>query len=145
VFSGVAETVLTYEAYLVNAANLFKSKGANVIISSATPNNPWETGSFVYSTSRFTTFASDAAKNSGSTFIDHGTYTANKYKALGECGFGMLSHILMRIAGAATVDSYYPNDHTHTSPGGANVVAGAFIQGLEASSSTLKNYIIRHV
>ena len=32
--SGVTETVLTYEAYLANAAKTFISKGANVIISS---------------------------------------------------------------------------------------------------------------
>jgi rhamnogalacturonan acetylesterase len=83
VISGVKETVLTYEAYLVNAANLFKSKGANVIISSATPNNVWESGTWSYSSGRFVTFAIDAAKATGSTFIDHGLTTANLYKTLG--------------------------------------------------------------
>lgn len=38
-YDGVSETVLTYYTYLVNAATLFQSKGASVIISSATPNN----------------------------------------------------------------------------------------------------------
>jgi rhamnogalacturonan acetylesterase len=80
----VNETILTYEAYLANAAKLFESKGASVIISSATPDNPWETHTFVYSTSRFNTFASDAAKNSGSAFVDHALYTADNFKNLGE-------------------------------------------------------------
>ena len=123
--SGVQETVLTYEAYLVNAAKLFKAKGANVIISTATPNNVWETGTFTYSASRFVGYCEDAATASGSTFVDHGLYTADLYKQ----------------AGATTVDSYYPHDHTHTSPAGANVVARAFILALEATSSSLKNYI----
>jgi rhamnogalacturonan acetylesterase len=45
------------------------------------------------------------------------------------------------VSGDATVNSYYPHDHTHTSPAGANVVAKAFVQALEVSSSTLKNYV----
>ena len=92
---------------------------------SATPNNVWETGTFTYSANRFVQYAKDAATAAGATFVDHGLYTAALYQK----------------AGAATVDSYYPNDHTHTSPAGANVVARAFILGLEATSSTLKNYI----
>lgn len=123
--SGVAETVLTYEAYLVNAAKIFKSKGATVLLSTATPNNPWEGGSFSYSASRFVQYVSDAASETGTTFVDHGLYTAS----------------LFQKAGATTVNSYYPNDHTHTSPAGANVVARAFILALEATSSPLKNYI----
>ena len=123
--SGVSEIVLTYEAYLVNAAKLFKAKGANVIISTATPDNPWETGTFTYSSNRFVGYCEDAAMASGSTFVDHGLYTAD----------------LFRKAGATTVDSYYPHDHTHTSPAGANVVARAFILALEATNSSLKNYI----
>ncbi|KZV75972.1 carbohydrate esterase family 12 protein [Peniophora sp. CONT] len=124
-YNGVTETVLTYEAYLANAAKTFKAKGANVLISSATPNNPWESGTFSYSAPRFVGYARDAATASGATFIDHGLYTAALYQK----------------AGAATVDSYYPNDHTHTSPDGANLVARAFVLALEATSSTLANYI----
>lgn len=123
--SGVSETVLTYEKYLANAANLFKSKGANVIISTATPNNPWESGTFSYSASRFVGYCQAAASATGATFVDHGLYTASLYQK----------------AGATTVDSYYPHDHTHTSPAGATVVARAFVLALEATSSTLKNYV----
>jgi rhamnogalacturonan acetylesterase len=79
----VTESVLTYEAYLVNAANLFKSKGANVIISSATPDNPCETGTCTYTANRFVGYASDAAKAAGVTFIDHGQLVADRFAELG--------------------------------------------------------------
>ncbi|KAJ7574856.1 SGNH hydrolase-type esterase domain-containing protein [Mycena floridula] len=125
VFGGVTETVLTYEAYLVNAAKLFQSKGANVIISTATPDNPWETGTFTYSANRFVTYCQDAAAATGAIFVDHGLFTADLFKN----------------QGAAAVDAYFPIDHTHTSPAGATVVARAFVLALEATGSTLKNFI----
>ncbi|KAL9058177.1 MAG: hypothetical protein Q9162_001901 [Coniocarpon cinnabarinum] len=118
-YSGVAETVLTYEAYLVNAAKLFQSKGATVIISSATPNNVWETGTYTYSANRFVGYARDAAAATKSVFIDHGQSTADAYQKLG----------------ATTVDSFYPHDHTHTSPAGATVVAQAFVTALKADAN----------
>ena len=124
-YNGVAETVQTYYTYLVNAAKLFQSKGATVIISSATPNNVWETGTWSYSDSRFVTYCKDAAKATGATFVDHGLYTANAYKTLGK----------------DKVNAFYPKDHTHTSPAGADAVAKAFVDALKATASTLKSYI----
>ena len=123
--SGVTETVLTYQKYLANAAKTYIAKGANVIISSATPNNPWEGGSFSYSPNRFVGYAQDAASASGATFVDHGLYTASLYNR----------------QVAAVVNAYYPNDHTHTSPEGASTVARAFALALEPTNSTLKNYL----
>ncbi|KIY65451.1 carbohydrate esterase family 12 protein [Cylindrobasidium torrendii FP15055 ss-10] len=124
-YDAAAETVLTFEKYLVNAATTLKGLGANVIISSQTPNNPWESGTFSYSAGRFVGYASDAAAEVGVTYIDHGLYTADIYKN----------------AGLDTVTSWYPNDHTHTSPDGANAVARAFVLGLEASDSALAGYV----
>ncbi|KAG9024946.1 hypothetical protein FRB95_010848, partial [Tulasnella sp. JGI-2019a] len=47
VYDGVTETVLTFPAYEINAAELIMAKGGHVILSSATPDNPWETGVYV--------------------------------------------------------------------------------------------------
>jgi rhamnogalacturonan acetylesterase len=47
-------------------------------------------------------------------FVDHGLYTANIFKTMGK----------------AKVDALYPNDHTHTSPAGADIVSKAFVKGL---------------
>jgi rhamnogalacturonan acetylesterase len=79
----VKETVLTYEAYLANAAKTFVQAGANVVISSATPNNPWEGGTFAYSPPRFVGYARDAANATGAVFVDHGLYVADVFKNQG--------------------------------------------------------------
>ncbi|RPA76405.1 SGNH hydrolase [Ascobolus immersus RN42] len=118
-YNGQPETVLTYWAYLRNAANLLKSKGANVIISSPTPNNVWEGGSWQYSPSRFTTMSQDAARATGSTFVDHGTYYAN----------------LMKLVGKDTTNSWFPRDHTHTSPAGAKGAAESFVKALTCDTT----------
>jgi rhamnogalacturonan acetylesterase len=65
--------------------------------------------------------------NAGSmaAFVDYGQYLANEYIKLG----------------ATDVDAYYPNDHTHTSPAGANVVAAQFVKGLLCRGSPLAAYV----
>ena len=114
VYDGVDETVLTFPAYLENAANNLTSLGANVLISSQTPNNPWESGSFAYTPSRFVGYAQVAAETASVAYVDHGAYVANIFDSLG----------------AEAVDAFFPNDHTHTSPDGALVVAQAFLKAV---------------
>ena len=126
-YDNKAETVLTYPAYITNAGKLFAAKGAKVVVSSPTPNNPWETGAFLYTPSRFTTYSSASATAIGSAaaFVDHGQYVANIFRTLG----------------ATVVDAYYPNGHTHTSPVGADTVAKAFVKGLKCGGSALSRYV----
>ncbi|KAL5333519.1 SGNH hydrolase-type esterase domain-containing protein [Aspergillus crustosus] len=114
VYDGVAETVLTFPAYIQNAAELFLEKGANVLISSQTPNNPWEGGSFSYTPNRFVEYARLAAERAGVEYVDHGAYTASIFEQLG----------------LDVVNAFYPNDHTHTSPEGSSVVADAFLKAV---------------
>ncbi|KAF7949462.1 uncharacterized protein EAE97_002971 [Botrytis byssoidea] len=121
--------VQTYPTYLTNATELMTAKGAHVIISSPTPDNTCETGTCSYTSPRFTGYGKIVVENVGSkaSFIDHGTYLANQYAVLG----------------AKTVDTYYPNDHTHTSPVAADLVAGVFVKGVlcAGSSNPLYSYI----
>ncbi|BCS21982.1 rhamnogalacturonan acetylesterase RgaE [Aspergillus puulaauensis] len=124
-YDGVAETVLTFPKYLENAAQLFLDKGAKVLISSQTPNNPWETGEFVYGASRFVEYAQLAAETAGVEYVDHGAYTAAIFESLG----------------ADTVNSYYPNDHTHTNDAGSDVVADAFLKAVTCSSVALNDVL----
>lgn len=114
VYDGEQETVLTFPAYLENASKMFLEKGAKVVISSQTPNNPWESGEFEYSPSRFVGYAQLAAEAVGVDYVDHGAYVADVFERLGR----------------DAVDAFFPLDHTHTSPEGADVVAGAFVKGL---------------
>lgn len=118
--------VQTYVTYLTNAAKSLIAKGAKVIISSPTPDNTCETGTCSYTPPRFTAYCQDVVTNAGSgaSFVDHGQYLANEYAVLG----------------ATVVNSYYPIDHTHTSPIGANVVAAAFMKGLLCSDNPLAVY-----
>lgn len=43
----------------------------------------------------------------------------------------------MRNLGASTVNANYPNDHTHTAPYLADVMAKAFVLGLKCGTSQL--------
>lgn len=125
VYNGQTETVLTYYAYIRNASRSLAAKGVNVIVSSPTPNNVWESGTWSYGPSRFNTMSKSAAADTRQTFVDHGYFVADRYKQLG----------------AQAVNAYYPRDHTHTSPAGANTVAQTFFRGLLCGSSGLKNYL----
>lgn len=119
--------MLTYTRYLTNAALLYHARGAHVLISTATTNNLWETENFSYAPNRFVQYARDAARASGSTFVDHGQAMAEAYRRLGP----------------EVVDTFYPFDHTHTSEAGADVVARSFVTALEGTGSGLKRYINR--
>ena len=125
-YNGVAETVKTFPAYLEAAAASLKAKGANVIIASQTPDNTDETGTFVYSPSRFVGYAQTAATASSVTYVDHGAYVAAAYKS----------------RSVAAVNAFYPNDHTHTSPDGAIVVAHAFVKGIVCAKQALYQHVI---
>ncbi|KAI0770387.1 SGNH hydrolase [Fomes fomentarius] len=119
------EKVYTFVFYEVQAGKAIQAKGGNVIISSQTPNNPWEGGSFSYSPSRFVGYAQTAAKAIGANYVDHGQYVADRFQTLG----------------LTTVDSYFPNDHTHTSPTGADVVAAAFVKSVLCANNNLAPHV----
>ena len=121
-YNGQSETVLTFPGYIANAAKLFKGKGASVVVSSQTPNNVWESGEYAYEASRFVEYAQRAASVAGVDYVDHGAYVASIYQSLG----------------ADTVNGFYPNDHTHTSPEGAQVVADAFLKAVVCGDVALK-------
>ncbi|KAF2712406.1 carbohydrate esterase family 12 protein [Pleomassaria siparia CBS 279.74] len=129
-FNGVAVTVLTFPAYLVNAGKALVAKGAKVIIASQTPNNPWESGTFTYTPPRFTAYGKSAVSQIGSNamFLDHGLYVANIYKTLGK----------------AKVDALFPNDHTHTSKDGADTVSKAFVKALLCGGGGLLDGFIKN-
>lgn len=92
---------------------------------------PGETGTFVYSPPRFVGYQKIVADLIGDncTFVDHFNAVALMYEQLGN----------------ETVNDYYPSDHTHTSPTGANKVAEAFVQAIATKmngTTSLVDYII---
>lgn len=125
------ETVYTFVFYVIQAAKLMLAKGATVILSSQTPNNAWETGSFVWAPPRFVGYqktATTALASSSVTFVDHFQATDNMYQKLGN----------------SATNALYPNDHTHTSPAGAKLVAEAFAEAIAKKmngTTSLASYI----
>ncbi|KAH6655070.1 SGNH hydrolase-type esterase domain-containing protein [Truncatella angustata] len=124
-------TVYTFVFYVIQAAKLMTAKGATVILSSQTPNNLWETGSYVYSAPRFVGYQKTAQQAIGSssvTFVDHFQAVANTYAKLGN----------------TATNALYPNDHTHTSPTGADLSAQAFAEAINTAmngTTSLKSYL----
>ncbi|KAI0878144.1 carbohydrate esterase family 12 protein [Hypoxylon argillaceum] len=125
------ETVYTFVFYVIQAARLMLAKGATVVLSSQTPNNLWETGVFVNAPPRFVGYQLTAQKALGA-----GVYFVDHYQAA--------SDLYYKLGNAAT-NALYPNDHTHTSPQGANLTAEAFTQAIHTQlngTTSLYNYII---
>jgi rhamnogalacturonan acetylesterase len=124
------ETVYTFNRYVETAARAFIAKGARVIISSQTPNNLFEGGSFIPGAPRFVGYAALAARNvgNGASFVDH---------------FQAVAKMFLKI-GSARTNALFPQDHTHTSPQGADLVAQAFVQAINQSfngTTPLKGYL----
>lgn len=107
-----------------NAVTALQAKGAIPIVSSQTPDNIWtsSTSDTMSGPSRFVGYAEEVGQRTGAVYVDHFDYVVQAYEALGQ----------------STVTTYYPLDHTHTSPTGANVVAEAFVRGLLCGNSALK-------
>lgn len=111
------EVVYTFNFYVIQASKLMLNKGATVILSTQTPNNQWEGGSYNGSPSRFVGYVPIAhrALNSASvTWVDHHEAVSKMFRRLGN----------------GAVNALFPNDHTHTSIAGANLVAQSFAQAI---------------
>ncbi|PPQ78554.1 hypothetical protein CVT24_001649 [Panaeolus cyanescens] len=121
---GSSVVIRTFPYYIQNAVNALKAKGAIPIVSSQTPSNDWSNGSIVAGP-RFVGYAQTAASRTGVTYINHYGYVAQAFKRIGQ----------------SAVAPYFPVDHTHTSPAGANVVAAAFVRGLLCSNNALRNRV----
>ncbi|CZR55947.1 related to rhamnogalacturonan acetylesterase precursor [Phialocephala subalpina] len=120
--------IKTFEANLSSTASLFTSPGASVIISSQTPDNPWESSTFTYSPSRFVTGAKLAVQETGSKdvmFVDHGAYVADAFQKLGK----------------EKVDGVYPKHHVHTNAEEADVVSKAFVKAVLCGEGPLRGWV----
>jgi len=118
--TGAEIVIHSFPFYVQNAITSLQAKGAIPIVSSQTPDNIW-TGNLISAPSRFVGYAQTAATRTATTYVNHYAYVAQAYERIGE----------------TTVNTYYPLDHTHTSPTAANIVAQTFVRGLLCTSSTL--------
>lgn len=126
--NGTVEVVQTFSTYLRRMVADALAKGATPILSSQTPNNPYEnSNTIVWGPPRFVDYAKNVALAANVPYVDHFLATYEYYDKLGK----------------ATVDNYFPQDHTHTNTVGANSVAWAFLSGLKCTNAkgVLKSYV----
>lgn len=114
----------TFPFYIQNAVTALQAKGAIPIVSSQTPDNIWTNG-VIGAGPRFVGYAQTAASRTGPAFVDHYAYVAQAYDRLGQ----------------TATTAFYPIDHTHTLPAGANVVAQAFVRAILCGNSALKSKV----
>lgn len=111
-----SETIHSYGWYISKYVADAKAKGAAAIVLSPIPRNIWTAdGKVARNSGDYGLWASEAAKAGGASFVDLNAIIADKYDALG----------------AEKVKAFFPGDHTHTSPQGAEFNAACVVDGLK--------------
>jgi len=119
------EVFHTFFKYMEDAATSFEAAGAQVIISSQTPPNPFR--GHTEATPVYALYAKAVAEKTGAAFVDHFSLTREEYLGLG----------------AAAVNKMLPSDGIHTTLAGAEAAARSFIRGVlcEGPMNPLYPYI----
>ena len=112
---GTKETVHTFGWYLRKYVADTKAKGATPVILSLTVRNIWKDGKIERGSGQFSSWATTIAQSGQVEFIDLTNSIADKYENLGE----------------EKVKGFFPKDHTHTSPDGADLNASLIVAGLK--------------
>ncbi|KAG7099622.1 hypothetical protein E1B28_001450 [Marasmius oreades] len=120
--NGTQILIHSFAYYIENAINAVAAKGGISIISSLTPHNSFVNGNIGFDGGRFQTYAKSIGTRKNIVYVDHYSYTAQAFNALGQ----------------TKVATFFPDDALHFNAAGADVVAQAFIKGLLCSTSTLK-------
>jgi lysophospholipase L1-like esterase len=114
--NGKKEVVHSYGWYMRKYAADAKAKGATPIILSLVPRNDWKDGKVLRADKSYGKWARESAEAEKVAFLDLNDIVARRYEQLGE----------------AKVKEFFPHEHTHTSPAGADVNAQCVIAGLQA-------------
>lgn len=115
--TGKREVVRTFGWYLREMIRQTKEKGATPIVLSPTPNNVWQEGKIERGFGHYTEWAAEVAQQEQRTdFVDANAIISDEYERLG----------------AQKVMAFFPGDHTHTSPAGAEVNADCVVAGLKS-------------
>ena len=115
--TGKKEVVHTYGWYLRQYIAGAKSKGATPIVLSPIPRNIWKAGTVIRASADYGKWSAEAAKAEDAFFIDLNEIVAKHYEELGPEKVRAL---------------YFAEDHTHTTPAGADLNAASVIEGLQS-------------
>lgn len=122
----IQETVCTFGSYIEKYIKEAKEKGAIPIVMSQTVRNEWPNGKPELRDESYNKWSKIAAENQGAFFIDLNVIIAQKYEELGK----------------EKVKTFFPKDHTHTGPEGADfnaLTAAESIKNLKKCA--LRDYI----
>ncbi|CAN8101259.1 unnamed protein product [Discula destructiva] len=106
--------VYTFGAYLRRMIADVQARDAVPIISGMVNRNTWSKG-VLQADWPFADWAKQVAEAEGVAYVDHTAYSVALFGAMGE----------------AKADKYFPNDHTHTNPAGADLNAKSFVQAVK--------------
>ena len=119
--NGNQERVYTFGHYLRKFIAETRAAGANPVVLSLTVRNIWKEGKVERGSGQFGQWSAEIAKAAGLPFVDVTNAIADQYDKMGE----------------AKVKAWFPEDHTHTSPEGADVNASLVVAGLKGINSPL--------
>jgi lysophospholipase L1-like esterase len=109
------EVVHTFGWYVRKMIADVRAKGATPIVLSLTVRNLWQDGKVERGSGEYRRWDREIAEAAGVAFVDVTRIIADQYQELGE----------------ARVKEFFPKDHTHTNPAGAERNAAAVIAGLK--------------
>jgi len=115
IITGKHETVHTYGWYMRKMIADTKAKGATPVVLSLTVRNEWKDGRVERNNGPWRKFSHDLAEAAGIAYIDLTRIIADEYQRLG----------------ADKVRAFFPKDHTHTGPDGADLNASLVVSGLK--------------
>jgi lysophospholipase L1-like esterase len=113
---GAKETVHTYGWYMRKFILDAKAKNATPIVLALTVRNIWTDGKVERGSGQFNQWAAEVAQSQNVPFVDVTRIVADRYEQLGE----------------DKVKAFFPADHTHTNPAGAEFTAAAVVSGLRS-------------
>ncbi len=111
------EVVHTFGWYMKKFISDTKAKGATPIVLSPVPRNMWKDGKVVRASDSYGKWASEAALSSGGLFIDLNDISAKQFEVIGP---------------EKVKELYFLEDHTHTTPAGAQLNAASVVEGLRS-------------
>jgi lysophospholipase L1-like esterase len=123
--NGSQETVYTFGHYMRRLIAETKAAGAHPVVLSPTVRNIWKDGRVERSNGQFTQWSAESAKAEGVPFLDVTNAIADQYEKMGE----------------VRVKAWFPEDHTHTSPEGADFTASMVVAGLKGIESPLAAFL----
>ena len=113
---GKKEVVHTFGWYMRKFIQDTKAKGATPIVVSLTVRNIWTDGHVERGPGEYGKWSAEIAQAEGTPFIDLTSAIADRYETMGR----------------EKVSSFFPQDHTHTSPQGADLNASLVVAGLKS-------------